>query len=198
VSIAVLAWGSVTWNPRELVIEGDFNPVGPDLRLEFARVSRDGRLTLVIDELIGASCSTFAARSGFDDLDEAIANLWSREGSGNERLPANLRLSGRVGFVDIASGERSAKATARHPQAVESIRRWGLSHNYGAVIWTALASNFREERGRAFSVDAALVHLAGLPDAERNTALDYIRKAPLGIQTPVRAAVNERWPLRDG
>jgi hypothetical protein len=197
-SIAILAWGSLTWNPRELAIVGGFDPIGPKLRLEFTRVSRDNRLTLTIDETVGVACTTFAARSAFEDLDEALTNLWKREGSEDEKLPAKIRTSGRVGFLDILSGERSNKAMTRHPQAVASIQRWGSDRGYSSVIWTILASNFLEEKGEAFSVDAALAHLSGLSDPERGPALEYIRNTPPEVRTPVRTAVDERWPLRDG
>lgn len=195
--IAVLAWGSLIQDSRDLAIEGSFRPIGPSLPVEFSRISNDKRLTLVIDEAIGASCLTYAARSAIEHMEDALINLWRREGSDTEGAPANVRTSGRVGFVDIKSGERSAKATDRHPKAVEAMRTWGREHGYGAVIWTSLAGNFMEKRGADFSVDTALAHLAGLSSLERNVALDYIRQAPSEVQTPVRAAVNEHWPLHE-
>lgn len=196
--IAVLGWGSLTWDPRDLAIEGPFLSGGPELPLEFSRISGGNRLTLVVDETAGLICPTLAARSSFNDLTAALTNLWSREGSGAEKLPANIPTSGRVGFVNIASGEQSAKAMERHPTAVASIRKWGSEHDFGAVIWTSLASNFREKTGADFSVDAAMQHLDGLEKLRFSRALNYIWNAPPEIQTPLRTKVNERWPLRDG
>jgi len=54
--IAVLAWGSLFWNPGDLRIADKFEPTGPRLPIEFCRISSDGRLTLVIDEANGAEC----------------------------------------------------------------------------------------------------------------------------------------------
>ncbi len=81
-NIAVLAWGSLVWDPRELAIDGSFMAGGPKLPLEFSRVSGDGRLTLVIDERVGVACATRVGKSKIDDLDEALTDLWKREGNG--------------------------------------------------------------------------------------------------------------------
>ncbi|MHB2268110.1 hypothetical protein [Pseudaminobacter salicylatoxidans] len=47
--IAVLAWGSLVWDRQKLAIADDFDPSGPQLPVEFCRISGGGRLTLVID-----------------------------------------------------------------------------------------------------------------------------------------------------
>ena len=44
------------WARRNLAIISDFEPIGPRLPIEFCRVSRDGSLTLVIEEAFGAPC----------------------------------------------------------------------------------------------------------------------------------------------
>lgn len=185
--IAVLAWGSLVWDRRELVIAADFRPVGPLLPIEFSRVSRDGRLTLVIDETFGASCATHSALSDVGDLDAAIENLRLREG-----MPSATG----VGFTDVVSGTRSSRAMERHPQVVATVKAWAKANGYDAAIWTALASNFHESDKAAepFTVEAAIRYLEALDAPKLATALGYIRSAPPEIQTPVRAAVNVRWP----
>lgn len=195
-NIAVLAWGSLVWDRRNLAVAGDFASTGPRLPIEFCRVSNDGRLTLVLDDDVGASCLTYAVRSSFDDLDRALANLWLREGKTDEKLPKDVRASGRVGYVDVASGKRSDTAAQRHPKAVDAISAWSQTNGFEGVIWTALAGNFREpdKAGEPFSVDAAIRHLEKLEPAKREEALRYIRSAPAEVQTPVRAAVIKRWP----
>jgi hypothetical protein len=160
--IIVLAWGSVVWDRRNLAIAGNFEPIGPRLPVEFCRVSRDGRLTLVIDESDGAECPTYAAPSVFDDLGRAIDNLWIREGSGVERPPKNILENGRIGFVDLVGPNgQSAKATERHPGAVAEIAAWVQANGFDAAIWTALGGNFDEpdNAGEPFSVDAAIRYL---------------------------------------
>ncbi len=194
--IAVLAWGSLVWDRQELAIAEDFRPNGPDLPVEFCRVSGDGRLTLVIGEAVGTSCQTYSALSAHDDLDAALENLWIREGSKDERLPRHIRNSGRVGFVDVAAGKANTTAIERHPRSVEAINAWAIANDYDAVIWTALASNFHEPEKAAepFSVDATISYLEALEALKHDAALSYIRSAPPEIQTLVRAAVNARWP----
>lgn len=194
--IAVLAWGSLVWHHRELAITDDFKPSGPHLPIEICRVSGDGRLTLVIDEALGASCATYAAPSNFGDLDGALENLWVREGFEGEPLPRNLRNHGRVGFVKVSLGKQSEKAVKRHPQSVAAITAWVKANDYDAAIWTALASNFHEpERaGEPFSVEAAIRYLDELDKVCFAKALHYIWNAPPEVQTPVRTAVNARWP----
>jgi hypothetical protein len=194
--IAVLGWGSLIWDRRTLAIAEDFKPCGPHLSIEFCRVSGGGRLTLVIAEDFGTSCKTYAAMSAFSDLNAALENLWTREGSGNEALPKNVRSNGRVGWIDAANGNHSEKAMERHPRAVAAITAWAQTNGYDAVIWTALASNFHEpgKAAEPFSEESAIRHLEALDALGLSVALDYIRSAPPEVDTPVRAAVNVRWP----
>lgn len=195
-SIVVLAWGSLVWNRGDLAIETAFEPSGPLLPIEFSRISGDGRLTLVIDEAVGAACTTHAAPSAFDNLDHALQNLWIREGREGERYPRDIREHGRVGFVDRISGRASTKAIQRHPRALDAISAWVVAKGFDAAIWTALASNFHkpDRVGESFSVEAAIGYLEARNAATLAKALTYIRRAPHEVQTPVRAAVNARWP----
>jgi hypothetical protein len=185
--IAVLAWGSLIWDRRDLAIAEDFMRFGPHLPIEFCRVSGDGRLTLVIDETFGASCSTYSAVSASGDLDAAIENLRMREGMPGAK---------GVGFVDVASGRHSDGAVKRHPHAVAGIKARAQANGCDAAIWTALPGNFHEPSKAAepFSVEAAIRYLETRDDATLRTSLGYIRKTPQEVQTPVRAAATLRWP----
>lgn len=185
--IAVLAWGSLIWEPRSLQTTTGFVPIGPELLIEFSRVSRDKRLTLVIDEAIGAPCRTCVAQIAHADLNTAKNNLKEREGMDH--------VNG-VGFVDLTTNTVGKRAKERHPVAVEAIRSWASATGHDAVIWTALASNFHEpeKAGKPFTVDAAMEYLDGLDKQELAAALHYIWNAPPEVQTPVRDAVASRWP----
>jgi hypothetical protein len=196
--IAVIAWGSLIWDRRELAIAGDFKPGGPQLPIEFCRVSGDGRLTLVINEAFGTPCPTYVAVSACGDLDDALENLWVREGSGDEMLPKNVRTHGRVGFVDVATGIGSEKATERHPSAIALIEDWAQANGFDAAIWTSLASNFHEcgKAGEPFSVEAAIRYLEILDEPKLEAALGYIRSAPPEVRTQVRSEVTARWSER--
>jgi hypothetical protein len=186
--IAVLGWGSLLWDPRELHLASPFEPTGPNLPIEFCRISKNHRLTLIIDEDYGTLCQTYAATSGFDDLDAAIENLAKRE---------EMSRSAEVGFVEAAGQERSRLAAERHPHAVETIADWALHAGYDAAIWTALDNHFQRETGEPFSVNAAMRFLEALEQNDPPAfarALDYIRRAPAATQTPVRDAVHAAWP----
>jgi hypothetical protein len=189
VKIAVIAWGSLVWDPRELKTGAAFAPNGPLLPIEFCRISADGRLTLVIDKAVGDLCRTYSAASVFTSLDTAIENLRERE----------TRHAEDIGFAEPASGRQSEIAMERHPEAVASIVAWMAANGYDAAIWTALGSNFDEwdKAGEPFSVTAAIGYLETLKGEDPAAfvrALDYIRKAPSEVETPVRDEVAKRWP----
>jgi hypothetical protein len=171
--VAVVAWGSLVWNRNGLATVEEFGPIGPRLPIEFSRVSGDGRLTLVIDESAGATCATYAAPSTSNDLDRALEGLWIREGRNGEKVPRDIRKSGRVAFLDRISGQMSAKALERHPRAVETIDAWAAVSGYDAAIWTTLEGNFRDRIGELFSVEGRdpLPSSAGCAYARQSTDL---------------------------
>jgi hypothetical protein len=186
--IAILGWGSLLWDPRDLQTAAPFERAGPNLPIEFCRVSKNHRLTLIIDETFGTLCQTYAATSACNNLDEAIENLRLRE-----QMPS----AADVGFVEIATDARSPIATERHPHAIETIADWALNAGHDAVIWTALDSNFADRTGEPFSVNAAMRFLENLEQHDPEAfarALEYIRLAPAATQTPVRDAVAAQWP----
>ena len=183
--IAVLGWGSLIWKPEGLQTNGSFLNDGPTLPIEFCRISQDGRLTLVIDGTYGAPCVTYHAQSSFDALDPAIENLRVREGMGTAE---------RVGFVNFITHEENQTIKSKQSGPIRAISTWAQGRDYDAVIWTALGIKFKETTGVSFSVDAALSYLEGLAAEEQTMALAYMRRAPPEVRTPVRTAVERRWP----
>jgi hypothetical protein len=182
--VGVCAWGSLLWDPRNLKLRGDFLPIGPCLPLEFSRISGPDerrRLTLVIDEEDGAPCQSFVGQSAFSDIGDAIDNLAAREG---------LYYKGDVGWA--APGAASARALSRHPSAVQDIQEFLDQSDFDAIVWTALPSNFaaRLPDGAAFSVPRALRVLSDdFSQSEWCASIEYMRRAPSGVVTPLRAAV---------
>ncbi len=89
--VGILGWGSLIWDPRELPREGVWQEQGPSLPMEFSRVSRDGRLTLVIDPEHGEVVPTLFVLSPRTDIEDAIADLRTREGTN----------SANIGFLNL-------------------------------------------------------------------------------------------------
>jgi hypothetical protein len=176
-NIAILGWGSLVWDSRNLRLASNWIDGGPTLPIEFSRVSDNGRLTLVIDERHGADVPTRYNRSAFSDLDEAITDLQKREGT---------PVRNRIGFIDVARDLTCEQALASHPIAYGRIRAWAKDQRFDAVVWTAIGPRFQEKIGVPFSVDAAVRYLVGLQEPTRTLAVDYIRKAPAEVVTPVR------------
>lgn len=167
--IAVLGWGSLIWDPRQLSIQAEWQTDGPVLPLEFSRVSSDGRLTLVIDPLKGTKLQTRYALSAMLTIDEAAENLRKREHT----------TSKYIGRFDVRR-DKPADETQ------ETIRKWAETKGIDAVTWTALRPNFEDERGKEFSVPQAITYLESRSDSEARRAWEYIARAPPEVQTELR------------
>ena len=175
-NIAIIAWGSLVWDPRNLKIKSNWSKGGPILKIEFSRVSKDGRLTLVIDPDHGAEVSTYFAQSCRIDLGDAIADLRDREGTVRKR----------IGYVDFKNDNNSQTKFTDHVDVFQIIREWCDNTKHDAAVWTALPSQFKEQTNMEFSVKNAISYLRSLPKSAKCNALKYIKKAPEEIITPVR------------
>lgn len=175
--IAVLGWGSLIWDRRNLRIAGGWFEDGPCLPIEFARVSKDGRLTLVLFPHVEKG-QVLWAYMDTDDLEEAIKNLKERECTKRER----------IGFVEIAS-ERTRFNVV--PDVVSDIKEWLNEKSIDAVIWTDLCPNFEKETGAEFIEDEVVKYLENLQPHAKRKAEKYIRKAPPQIRTKMREIIEE-------
>ena len=182
-NIAVIGWGSLIWCPGSLRIKTKWRREGPALPIEFARISEDGRLTLVIHPN-SAPQQTYWALSDLTELDAARRNLQEREG-----CPPGKIHSFPVG---------DAYEAISHTVAAD-IESWLAKHeDIEVVIWTGLTTNWNEKFQRKFSPDDAVRYLENL-DAEREQtrltyerAREYVRNAPPSIQTEVRTKMREK------
>jgi hypothetical protein len=179
--IAILGWGSLIWDPRGLPFRGKWQTGGPVLPIEFSRVSKDCRLTLVLDSDNGANVRTRYALSARADIIDAICDLKEREATGAKR----------IGYVDLVrrvdSREIPGQVAVHDP-----IAGWARASGFSAAIWTALPANFHDETGRPFSVRNAYHYLAALPQSARDRALTYIANAPEEVSTPLRREIMAR------
>jgi hypothetical protein len=172
--IAILGWGSLIWDQRELPTSGDWQKGGPILPIEFSRISSDGRLTLVIDEKNGVPVKTRYAESGSGTLGQAIEDLRKREGTSKS-------------MIGVASTTiNNAKAGS------DSIKAWDADHKWDALIWTGLPSNFEDIKGVPFTVENSLVYLSGLVGEDKDEARKYIERAPEEVITPLRRALEKK------
>ena len=175
--IAYIGWGSLIWNPGSLRIMDSWQDGGPIFPVEFARVSKDGRLTLVLYR--GASpVQTFWSLSAEENLDAAIKDLMLREGT----------IEKRIGYLSLSSGKSRCKVLG---ELVEVMESWLKHKELDAAVWTDLPSNFEEKTGMVYSTKNAIRYLKGLDGNKRDSAKEYIVNAPDSIKTPVRLAAEE-------
>lgn len=181
-AIAILGWGSLLWDKRPDFDSHHFEwmPQGPELPLEFARISktRAGALTLVLDYEHGTPCTVAYTRSKRSDPDDAICDLLSREGSSRKH----------IGYLHANGSLHQAKDNA----ALESISAWAKANNIDFVVWTDLPRNFEIVTGKSFSVQSALDYIAELPSTGKAAAAEYIWRAPALVATPVRSALQSQ------
>lgn len=185
--IAVIGWGSLVPDPRGLNIdtthgEVGWFPDGPSLPIEFARISRGNRLTLVINPG-SREVTTYWAVMASDSISDAIANLREREG----RPPED-----RIGCYNFRDRSTSGIVSDSVKIAVES---WGEERKLDAAIWTALEPNFRERTSQLLgkelnlSLEGIERFLKKLSLAEFRDVRNYITSAPRATTTELRGGI---------
>jgi|GEM_PF-173074 len=173
--IAILGWGSLVWDPRELQVRGRWNDDGPLLPIEFARISSHGRLTLVLHSGVD-NVRTLWAYSGYEDLNPARENLREREGTSLER----------IGCVSVADNQSHCHTV---PEVCDIIRQWAEEKGLEAVVWTDLSSNFEDKTGMPLNEDNAVAYLRSLGGESLEKAEEYVRRAPSQVKTKIRERI---------
>ena len=173
-SIVCLGWGSLVWDPRCLPIEGDWHSNGPNLPIEFARESMDGRITLVLTEGVTPVKSCWV-KLAVTSLDEGKARLAQREGI----CESNIKYS--IGFWD--------KGGKAHGRCKGIIGDWACSAEVDTVVWTNLRCGFKGLRDRLPTADEVVCHLRDLDEGARRKAEDYVRCTPRQVRTKYRAQI---------
>lgn len=186
--IAILGWGSLLWDNRPEFDRWHLPWMydGPTLKLEFSRISisRLRALTLVIDDIHGTPTVVAWCLSTRTDPDDAVCDLRCREGT-------TLKNIGRI------DTPQHTESSSDRGAAQSSIVSWAREKCLDVVVWTDLKSNFKEETGQAFSMDAAVSYLRGLKPEGKGKAAEYIWRAPDFVRTPLRAALErEPWFLQ--
>lgn len=175
-AIACIGWGSLVHDWRDLPCK-KWHSDGPLLPVEFARQSRDGRITLVICP--GVTClPTFWSVLDVPDLQTAKERLGMREyaDAGPKWVAKN------IGFWDRAS------ATS-HGLESDTIATWAALRGFASVVWTNLPPKFNGQDGVMPDEDAVVAYLRALEGTARGLAEDYVRKAPAQIDTAYRQRI---------
>ncbi|MBC8371307.1 MAG: hypothetical protein H8E25_15000 [Planctomycetes bacterium] len=168
-----LGWGSLVWDPRDLPIIGDWHQDGPSLRLEFSRVSMDGRLTLVLDPT-GLLVPSLWCCLNVQDMQHAVEVLASREGIPLANAGSHIgRWSADLGGDD------------------SEIAKWAEDKQVAGVVWTNLPPKFDNENGRVPSCDEALNYLSSLDSKSLIKAKEYVLNTPAQIQTKNRTQIEK-------
>lgn len=182
--IAILGWGSLIWNPENLEIdktkgENGWCDDGPELPIEFARISNNGRLTLVIvDKTEAESIQTLYAISMYTELDHAVLNLAVREGCGKDK----------IGSYDRSDN----KFVPDKFKCKEEIKNWMFENeDINAVIWTNLTRKFKNKIGLDWNEENVVNYLNYLPLEIKALAEEYIRKTPAPINTKMRQVIEK-------
>jgi hypothetical protein len=180
-AIAVLGWGSLVWDVRELPIQRHWFEDGPMASVEFTRQSNDGRITLVLDAE-AAPVRLLWAVMHTSDLEAAKTQLRDREG-----------LTGKHWASRVGSWQIGHDA----PASIAGLPAWAASRGLDAAVWTALGPKFNDEERRP-SLDDVVRYLANLKGPARDHAENYVRFAPPQIDTEYRRGIEAAlgWSYR--
>lgn len=176
--IACLGWGSLVWDPGDLPVIGAWDRNGPPLPVEFARESRDGRITLVICNNV-QPVTTLWTLLDVQDLQSAIAVLGKREG-----ITKNLATD--VGFFDASVGKSQGAGAAE-------ITAWAKDKGLDGIVWTNLPCGLKSSRGVIPAAAEVIEHLKSLDEEKRTSAREYVENAPNQIDTGYRTIIRSEF-----
>jgi len=175
--IACIGWGSLIEHPGCLATLGTWVADGPRLPVEFARESNDGRITLVICPTVERVPTRWILLNQ-PDVQAAAENLGYREYA--EATPKWISRS--IGWWD-------REAAKQYGAESETIAAWATAQGLDGVVWTNLPCGFKASRGQMPSGDDVLMHLRGLDAAALEKAKDYVRAAPVEVDTAYRRRI---------
>lgn len=160
--IVCLGWGSLIWRPEDLPLVDNrpeaWRADGPELPVEFLRVSSNGCLTLVVDES-SPDVPVLWNQLSVNTMPEAIEALRLREGD------TRRSWIGSWPNDSIFEGGRN-------------VERWARSRSFEGVVWTAIPAKFDSTDHRRPTQAEALNYLLGLSGNVRTRAEEYVRRAP--------------------
>lgn len=212
--IAVLGWGSLIWCPKNLKIKYvNWKTDGPNLPIEFARISKYKSLALVIyDEYLDDETKWVPVlwnEMDVESIEEAIGNLCKREKTTCKRIGViYMGLSSHVNFKNKSVWCRNIKNFKEYlgpipegsyyysddrsknykEKIIETIESWRKKKELDGVVWTDLSSNFK------VTEDSVIKYLEKIEDVcVREKAEEYIRNTPPQIQTSIRRELGKKF-----
>lgn len=174
--IACLGWGSLVWDARDLPIRREWFRDGPFVQVEFARVSMDGRLTLVIDPRA-----------------HPVRVLWAQMTSESLRS-AREALGVREGIKDGGQSKSIGvwERGEADPLTIPNLAVWATAHQLDAVIWTALKPRRSREDDLPPTEEQVIDYLKTLRGPACDSARKYVQRAPRQVDTDFRRAIETR------
>ncbi len=180
--IAYIGWGSLIWNQVSLKLQGTWQSDGPYLPVEFARVSQDGRLTLVLYRDV-SPVQTLWGYAEEENLNDAIKGLSLREGTNDKK----------IGYLSLRDGKSRCQVIE---ELVFVMENWLRDKGLDAAVWIDLPANFTERTGMAFTAENVIAYLKSLEENSLDAARTYIVNAPASINPPLRRAIEEELGWR--
>lgn len=172
--IAVLGWGSLIWDPRELAPEQSWREDGPKLRVDFLRRSSRDRVTLVLHESAAEVRGLWTGFAG-DDWTRVRDRLIAREGVQNQ--PEAIR-HWSVGMAEAMN--------------IIGLPLWAASMGVNHVLWTGLPPRWNRTDGCVPTAAQVVDYLSGLRPVRHHAAEEYVRRTPVQVKTLIREEIEAR------
>lgn len=171
--IACIGWGSLIWDPKKLNIATQWFEDGPLLPIELTRISKDKRVTFIIDES-AMNVPTLWALMATDSLENAKESLKDREDTSIKNIHCIGKFDVPKGNVDLI------------------IRDWLFIKGLDYAIWTGLSFSKKTQSDRP-GIDLIINHLKDLTVDEKRKAEEYIRRAPAQVNTEYRKLIETEF-----
>ncbi len=101
-------------------------------------------------------------------------------------------LAAREGVTRLASIGRWPSSS----QFEDRIGKWAIDKQIDGVVWTALKPGFPDSRGTTPTLADLTAHINGLSAEQRARAAEYVTRAPVQIDTPMRQELEEALGAR--
>lgn len=172
--IACIGWGSLIWDRQDLLVRDEWFEDGPVLPIEFTRQSRNGRITLIIDDL-GTPVTTLWSLMTTDVFDDAKESLMVREDTTKSK---------------IHSVKSTDNESTLGPYQI-TVLRWLQEKQLDAAVWTGLSFSEHTNWTRP-SLEYVIKYLTSLEGEVGRLAEEYVRRAPKQIDTEYRREIEKK------